>query len=326
MFPSPIFGGCKYTNFFSIDKRICYLCRATTPIHAMNILPHKGLFSAFRLPLTALLTAVLAVTACSPRLSRVRMDGFYKRGDVLLSEDPRYCGRYTYVAALQFPASIDGEESPLCRRIGEDLLRDLFGDAADSAFAGRLPVPDDVRGDDGAFRRAARIILKYKEEEYLSAGNGTRSPNRAGVSTGKPSAGTGPLSATDHFQSFYSGRRGNLISFHTLHVHGDGNGAETHREKGLNYDLESGRRIFPDDFFTPGAREVLPGRIARKLKAVEPAVAAALFNPDAVEPGDNFKFSAAGVSFFFDAGNIAPAQLGFLRADLPWAEIEDLLR
>lgn len=96
----------------------------------------------------------------------------------------------------------------------------------------------------------------------------------------------------------------------------------SHTRKMLNFDLKTGKRLALKDFFKPGSVPELDALLARKA-AAKALLASGFPKPTATE---NFAVEPDGISFVFNAGEIAPHASGIITLKLLNFELKNLLR
>ncbi|MBN1799665.1 MAG: DUF3298 domain-containing protein [Spirochaetales bacterium] len=99
----------------------------------------------------------------------------------------------------------------------------------------------------------------------------------------------------------------------------------------VSFDLETGKRLAPEDIFIADYREQLGEIMDKKLRAVEniPPQAALEdrgFFVDYIEPNDNFYIALDGIGFYFNSYEIRPYAYGPTDIFLSFKEIKHLIK
>ena len=97
-------------------------------------------------------------------------------------------------------------------------------------------------------------------------------------------------------------------------------------EKGMTFDLSSGRLITENDLFI---REYKP-ELSRILTAhLQESVSEDIYESlfiKAIEPNGNFVIAPEGMTYIYNRYEIGPYVSGIVRVTVPWEELEGLMR
>lgn len=125
----------------------------------------------------------------------------------------------------------------------------------------------------------------------------------------------------------FVGRHNDVVSYAITNYTYEGGAHGSTGYSVVNMNLKTGKTVTEDDFFVPGFKEALSKLLTAHLHDAMPDQESydELFLKD-IEPNGNFMVSEKGVSYIYGQYEIGPYSLGIITVNVPWNEIEDLVR
>ena len=97
-------------------------------------------------------------------------------------------------------------------------------------------------------------------------------------------------------------------------------------ERGLTFDLSSGRAVTEADLFKRYYKPTLSKLLSEKLKeSMDEEAYEMLFIKD-IEPNGNFYLDDKGITYIYGRYEIGPYVSGLVRVSVPWSELKDILK
>lgn len=135
------------------------------------------------------------------------------------------------------------------------------------------------------------------------------------------------LAWENSIQGNFAGRHNDVISYTISNYLYEGGAHGSTGFSAVNMNLKTGKTVTEDDFFVPGFKEPLAKLLTEYLHDAMPDQESydELFLKD-IEPNGNFMVSETGVSYIYGQYEIGPYSLGIITVNVPWNELDGLVR
>ncbi len=128
-------------------------------------------------------------------------------------------------------------------------------------------------------------------------------------------------------QGNFAGRHNDVISYTVNNYIYEGGAHGNTGFNAVNMSLKTGKTVTEEDFFVPGFKEPLAKLLTEHLHDAMPDQESydELFLKD-IEPNGNFMVTETGVSYIYGQYEIGPYSLGIITVNVPWDELEGLVK
>ena len=209
--------------------------------------------------------------------------------------------------SLQMPS--EGLDKEVQERISDSILIDALGENAEG------------KGAEDAIKGYVTDRLKDYRETNLEF-MGTMEKDADGEDDGDWGIFTWNFEVEGRYEGEYNGWLSYSLTTYT-YTGGAHGGTSL---SGLNFDRKTGDTISEDDIFAYGYEERLSDALRSHLKSsLSTEDYEMLFTTD-ITPNGNFILSKAGITYIYGQYEIGPYVCGIIKVNVPWEEIQTLLK